>query len=82
MLVIDPNVCIDCGVCIIECPVNAIKQNSPELLIWFERASRLSSIWPNITRRKSPDPEADIFKNQTDKFQQYVENCAMVDKKN
>jgi ferredoxin len=73
MLVIDPQSCIDCGVCISECPVNAIKPESSELLVWIERAKILSSRWPNIVKIKNPPPLADDFKNQKNKFEKYCQ---------
>ncbi len=36
MLVIDPDGCIDCGVCVPECPAEAIYPEAPELLKWVE----------------------------------------------
>ena len=36
MLVIDPEVCIDCGVCVPECPVEAIQPDThSEALSWI-----------------------------------------------
>ncbi len=32
MLVINPDECIDCNVCVTECPINAIKEESIHLL--------------------------------------------------
>jgi ferredoxin len=74
MVVIDPQSCIDCGVCIAECPVKAIKPEAPELLIWVERAQKFSALWPNITKKKPALPEADLHKTETDKFNKYIEN--------
>ncbi len=72
MLVIDPEVCIDCGVCVPECPVDAIKPESDELLTWIERNHRLSKIWPNITIKKAPPVDAEDYKNETNKFEKYI----------
>lgn len=38
MMIIDPESCIDCGVCIPECPVEAIKEGSESLIDWIEHA--------------------------------------------
>ena len=38
MLVINPDECIDCGVCVPDCPIGAIKPESPGLIEWVERA--------------------------------------------
>lgn len=69
MLVINPTECIDCGVCIPECPVDAIKPESPELLEWVERAATWSKTWPNITISKLPLASAERYKNETNKFE-------------
>jgi len=67
MLVINPDECIHCGVCEPECPIEAIKPESEELIDWLEINREYSAKWPNITQRKKPLPEADSFKNITDK---------------
>lgn len=62
MLVIDPNECIDCAVCIPECPVNAIRAEN-DLPAgqepWLDINAELSRIWPVITQRTDPLPDAD-----------------------
>ena len=55
MLVIDPEECIDCSLCVPECPVDAIvaEDDVPEdkhELIAINR--ELSEIWPVIVERK------------------------------
>ena len=42
MLAINPDECIDCGVCEPECPIDAIKPESPDLLNWIEINRRLN----------------------------------------
>ena len=74
MLVIKPDECIDCGVCVPECPVDAIKEESPELLDWVEINKDLSEKWPNITVQKDPLPEAEKYKDETNKFEKYIKN--------
>lgn len=71
MLVINPDECIDCGVCIPECPIDAIKPESEELLDWVERAKEFSAKWPNITVKKPALPDADRHKDDRNKFEKY-----------
>jgi ferredoxin len=54
ILIIDPNDCIDCGVCVPECPVDAIVDDThPDAAKWIEFANaRLH--WPVITQQKEP----------------------------
>ena len=70
-LAINPDECIDCGVCIPECPVNAIVEENDvpdnEHQYWFDLNERLSKKWPNITKRKDPLPDADAWKDIADK---------------
>ena len=74
MLVINPEECIDCGVCVPECPVDAIKAegDSDDLMIWIERGHKLSKVWPQITIKKPAPPDADDYKNETGKFEKYI----------
>ena len=73
MLVINPDECIDCGVCEPECPVNAIVPDSDGRAAAVLELNRDYSDgrWPNITRKKPALPEADEYKDVTDKYPQY-----------
>ena len=65
-LVIDPEVCIDCDLCVPECPVDAIcaEGDLPEKWAeYLELNARLAVDWPEISEQKSPLPEADEFKD-------------------
>ena len=62
-LTIDPDECIDCAVCIPECPVNAIlpEEDVPtEQLHFIKLNAELARNWPSITKRKTPLPDAEI----------------------
>ena len=72
MLVINPDECIDCGVCVSECPIDAIKSESDELLDWVERAKKFAQIWPNITRKKAPLIDAEMYSAEENKFEKYI----------
>jgi ferredoxin len=72
MVVINPDTCIDCGVCITECPVQAIKPESDALIDWVEIGRKFSKQWPQITTAKAPLLDADIYKDETNKFEKYV----------
>lgn len=67
MLVINPDECIDCGVCEPECPIEAIKPESEETLPWLELNREYASKWPNITSKKAPFPNSENYKNQPNK---------------
>lgn len=71
MLVIDPMECIDCRVCIPECPVNAIyhEYDLPATLAsWVDLNLELSNMWPVISEPKDPLPDwerqADVSDNR------------------
>lgn len=71
-LVIDPAACIDCGVCIPECPVEAIVADfdtRPDLQKWLELNARLAERWVGngITEKKDPLPTAEAMKDVKDK---------------
>ncbi len=70
-LVIDPDECIDCAVCIPECPVNAIlpEEDVPtEQLNFIPLNAELAKSWPSITKRKAPLPDADDWKDRKGKL--------------
>ena len=77
MLVINPNECIDCGVCVPECPVDAIQADidlpEEERNLWHARNAKYSEIWPNIIEQKDPLPDAEFYDGYDNKFEQYVE---------
>jgi ferredoxin len=54
MLVINPDECIDCGVCIPECPEKAIYQTDDVDDKWYKHNEYFSNLWPNITEEKEP----------------------------
>ncbi|CAO6128934.1 COG1146 Ferredoxin [Candidatus Pelagibacterales bacterium] len=72
MLVINPDECIDCGVCEPECPINAIEpdtnKNTEKLVVLNKE---MSAKWPNINKKKDPLPDADKFKNIPKKLEKY-----------
>ena len=64
MLVINPDECIDCGVCEPECPIDAIKpdtdENVKDMEKWLLLNKNFSTKWPNISKKKILCP---IMKN-------------------
>ncbi|MFZ6814355.1 ferredoxin FdxA [Undibacterium sp. Rencai35W] len=74
-LVIDPDECIDCAVCVAECPVNAIyaEEDVPADQQQFIKINAdLIRSWPSITKTISPLTDADDWKDVKDKLQ-YLE---------
>jgi ferredoxin len=62
MLVIEPDECIDCTLCVPECPVEAIvdaEEVSDEQREFIELNRRLSQAWPTITAAKQPPADAE-----------------------
>ena len=69
MLVINPDECIDCGVCEPECPIEAILPDTDDYGEKFVELNRkYAEAWPNITVQKDALPEADQFKKVKDKL--------------
>ncbi len=71
MLVIDPDECIDCAVCIPECPVNAIyaEDDVPaDQKQFLELNAELAKQWPTITDKKDALPDAETWKDAKDKL--------------
>ena len=68
-LVINPDECIDCGVCEPECPAEAILPDTENgAADWVQFNLEKSSIWPNITERRDPLPDADENLDKANKF--------------
>jgi len=75
-LAIDPNECIDCGVCVPECPVDAIVADNDantNIVQWLEINTRLSSNWPVITKKKAALPDADQWNGVEGKLEHLEE---------
>jgi len=72
MLVIDPEICIDCNVCVPECPVEAIyaEEDVPEdQEAFIALNAELSQVgWPSITRAKEAPADADDWQDVPDKL--------------
>jgi ferredoxin len=72
MLVINPNECIDCGVCEPECPAEAIVPDTePNLEQWITLNARYSAEWPNLTVKGETPADADEWKGKPGKFAEY-----------
>ena len=74
-LTIDPELCIDCAVCIPECPVNAIlpEEDVPsDQLAFIKLNADLAKNWPSITKRKAALPDADDWKDRKDKLSELI----------
>ena len=70
MLVIDPQECIDCGVCVPACPVDAIflDEDVPEdQQIFIALNARLAQDYPIIFAPKTPHPQAEENRNKQNK---------------
>lgn len=63
-LVIDPDACIDCAVCVPECPVNAIyaEDDVPaDQQDFTPLNAELARVWKPITKTKAALPDADAW---------------------
>jgi len=70
-LAINPDECIDCGVCVPECPINAIVEDTNldhDIPFWVDLNKRLSDKWPNITKKKSALPDAEEWNSKPNKI--------------
>ncbi|MDB9870609.1 ferredoxin family protein [Alphaproteobacteria bacterium] len=75
MLVINPDECIDCGVCEPECPVDAIQADTdPGAEKWLELNKEMADVWPNITMKLDAPPDADDYIEVKDKYEKFFSN--------
>lgn len=75
-LVIDPDACIDCTLCVPECPVEAIYEASEVPAgqqHFIELNARYARIWPVISERAEPLPGADGWADIKDKLAELKE---------
>ena len=71
-LVIDPEECIDCALCVPECPVDAIVPEddlSKKQQFFLQLNAELSLQWPIITIKKEPPPDADAWVDKENKIE-------------
>ena len=77
-LVIHPDECIDCALCVPECPVDAIfsEDELPENQVDFLQINaELAEQWPNIVEKKDPLPDAEEWAEKLNK-KKYLERSA------
>lgn len=70
-LVIDPDECIDCTLCVAECPVEAIyaEDDLPAAQSHFmELNAELSKLWKPIVEKQEAPADADEWKDVKDKL--------------
>ena len=71
-LVIDPDECIDCTLCVAECPVEAIFAEDdvpPEQVHFTALNAELAKLWKPIIERKPAPPDADEWKDVPNKLE-------------
>lgn len=69
MLVINPEICIDCGVCVPECPIEAIQPDTLENMeSWVAFNHQYAKIWPNIRQKDTPPEDNERWKTISDKM--------------
>jgi ferredoxin len=70
-LAINPDECIDCGVCVPECPADAIvsdNDSTVDVVKWLEINKTMSSQWKVISRKKDPLPDAEEWNGKPNKI--------------
>ena len=74
-LVIDPETCIDCTLCVPECPAEAIfavDDVPDDQKEYIQINAELAKLWPGINEAKEPLDDADDWVDVKDKLQ-YLE---------
>ena len=72
MLVIDPDTCIDCGVCVPECPLDAITSDAePGQEKWVAVNAAYAKSWPVISAKREPLPTSKEWEGVRDKFEHH-----------
>lgn len=67
MVVIDPDLCIDCGLCVAACPAKAIESDLNSDIMWVEHNAKFSKIWPAINEMIEPAEGAQEMVNVQNK---------------
>lgn len=79
-LAINPDECIDCGVCVAECPANAIYADmdldEPEREKWTEINAKYSTMWPVLTQKRDPLPDWKVWDEIPHKFEDHFSEKA------
>jgi len=71
-LVINPEECIDCGVCEPECPEEAIiPDHLDENKKWLDFNTKWCDVFPNITKSKDPMPDYEKHSGEEGKLEKY-----------
>jgi ferredoxin len=72
MLVINPEECIDCGVCEPECPAEAVLPDThPGLENWLKLNAEYASVWPNIAIKRPEPADAKVSDGVAGKLQYF-----------
>lgn len=67
-LVINPDECIDCGVCEPECPAEAIVPDSDgRAAAWLETNAKFAALWPNMSQKGTQPADAEEWNGKPDK---------------
>jgi len=75
-LVINPDECIDCGVCEPECPVDAIVPDNnvdTDIIKWMDINRKYSAVWPVITQARPEDVplDAEAWNGVPNKYEEH-----------
>jgi ferredoxin len=64
-LAINPDGCIDCGICVPECPAEAIFSDEddgvPDRDYWLKKNAELCATWPVIIEARAPLSDATVM---------------------
>lgn len=77
MLVIHPEQCIDCAVCVPECPIDAIKPDTdPGMANYVALNRQYAEQWPNISVAISALEGAEEWKTVPNKLQNHFSSTS------
>ena len=73
MLVINPDECIDCGVCEPECPANAIKPDTDTGITgWIAmNAKYAAALWEPVSEKSEPMTDAERWDGRSGKLEKF-----------
>lgn len=76
MLVIDAKECINCGVCVPECPSEAIiSDKDPDAKKWLELSEKYVKQWPLLTSKREELADADDWVEVDNKLEHLSPNA-------